>query len=109
MDQAAVTPTGAARWGRCTTPNPPEDDTVDRTPRLTSVMGVARALLTTVDERETVEVLIAEFGWDVTFQALALLRGDAAARAFGMAWEHLVLDGVDRELGPLPAEPGVES
>lgn len=59
-------------------------------PRVTSVLGVARALLTTVDERETVDVLVAEFGWDVTFQALALLRGDDGARAFGLAWEHLV-------------------
>jgi hypothetical protein len=71
---------------------------VDRTPRLTSVMGVARALLATVDEQESVEVLIAEFGWDVAFQALSLLRGDAAARAFGLAWEHLVTSGVSQEL-----------
>lgn len=81
---------------------------MNQTPRLTSVMGVARALLATVDEPETVEVLIAEFGWDVTFQALALLRGEAASRAFGLAWEHLVIDDVDRELRALTAEPGVD-
>lgn len=74
---------------------------MDRTPRLTSVMGVARALLVTVEERETVDVLVAEFGWDVTFQALALLRGEEAARAFGLAWEHLVLEGLDEELREL--------
>lgn len=74
---------------------------MDRTPRLTSVMGVARALLVTVDERETVDVLVAEFGWDVTFQALALLRGEEASRAFGMAWEHLVFAGLDDEFREL--------
>lgn len=71
---------------------------MDRTPRLTSVMGVARALLVTVEERETVDVLVAEFGWDVTFQALALLRGDEAGRAFGMAWEHLVVESLEGAL-----------
>lgn len=71
---------------------------MNRTPRLTSVMGVARALLATVDEQETVDVLVAEFGWDVAFQALALLRGEEAGRAFGLAWQHLVLDGLDVEL-----------
>lgn len=75
---------------------------MDRTPRLTSVMGVARALLATVDERESVEVLLAEFGWDVTFQVLALLRGETAARAFGLAWEHLVTHEVSQELRDLP-------
>lgn len=86
---------------------------MDRTPRLTSVMGVARALLVTVDVAETVEVLIAEFGWDVSFQALALLRGDDAARAFGLAWEHLVTEDVATELrelrGGSVAEPRLES
>lgn len=67
-------------------------------PRITSVMGVARALLATVSPYETVEVLVAEFGWDVTFQALALLRGDGADEAFGIAWEHLLTDPVIREM-----------
>lgn len=71
---------------------------MDRTPRLTSVMGVARALLATIDERESVEVLVAEFGWDVAFQALALLRGESASRAFGYAWEHLATEHLAREL-----------
>ena len=43
--------------------------------RLTSVMGVARALLSTFDAREAVEVLIIEFGWDVAVPVAA-----AAAR-----------------------------
>ncbi|MDX1621872.1 MAG: hypothetical protein R3320_12820, partial [Nitriliruptorales bacterium] len=69
--------------------------------RITSVMGVARALLATVSPYESVEVLIAEFGWDMTFQALALLRGDGADEAFGLAWEHLVTAPVTGEMGEL--------
>ncbi len=72
-------------------------------PRVTSVMGVARALLSTVDTRETVEVLIAEFGWDLTFQALSLLRGDHAAAAFAAAWEHLVTADLAEQLRDLGA------
>lgn len=73
-------------------------------PRLTSVMGVARALLSTVTADEAVEILVAEFGWDQSFQALALLRGDDAQRAFAVAWEHLVAGPLRDELrrGVLP-------
>lgn len=70
----------------------------DPTPRLTSVMGVARALLATVDVREAVAILVVEFGWDVSFQALALLRGARACEAFGAAWELLVTEPVAREI-----------
>lgn len=70
-------------------------------PRITSVMGVARALLATVSAYESVEVLIAEFGWDMTFQALALLRGDGADEAFGLAWEHLLTEPVSQDMGEL--------
>jgi hypothetical protein len=64
-----------------------------REPRLTTVMGVARAVIATVGPRDAARVLIDEFGWDVTFQALALLRGDDAAATFGATWSTLVLDG----------------
>lgn len=69
--------------------------------RLTSVMGVARALLATFDAREAVEVLIIEFGWDVTFQALLLLRGDDAARAVVLTMERLLIDPMADELAQL--------
>ena len=75
-------------------------------PRVTSIMGVARALLSTVDERETVEVLVAEFGWDLTFQALALLRGEHAEKAFALAWEHLVTADIAADLDDLPGRTG---
>lgn len=58
--------------------------------RLTSVMGVARALISTVDVAEAVEILTGEFGWDVTFQALALLQGEDVETAFGLVWTELL-------------------
>lgn len=68
-----------------------EDDHVEhKQPRLTSVMGVARALITTIGVEDAVEVLVLEFGWDLSFQALALMRDEDANRAFGMVWEHLL-------------------
>lgn len=66
--------------------------------RLTSVMGVARALFATFDAGEAVEVLVVEFGWDVTFQALLLLRGHDAERALLLTLERLVTDRVAEEL-----------
>jgi hypothetical protein len=61
-------------------------------PRLTTVMGVGRAVLAAVGPGAGARVLADEFGWDATFQALAVLRGDAAREAFGVAWSALVLD-----------------
>lgn len=69
--------------------------------RLTSVMGVARALLSTFDVHEAVEVLLIEFGWDVSFQALTLLRGDDAERALLLTLEHLLTGPVAEELRDL--------
>ena len=68
-------------------------------PRLTAVLGVTRAMLSTLGPEESVSVLITEFGWDATFQALALLRGDDAQAAFGLAWQHLLLEPFQYELG----------
>lgn len=76
-----------------------------RHPRLTSVMGVARALVSTVGAEDAVNVLVLEFGWDVTFQALALLRGEDAGAAFGIAWQRLLIEPFDHELRGLPGRP----
>lgn len=73
--------------------------------RLTSVMGVARALLTTFDAHEAVEVLVIEFGWDVTVQALLLLRGDDAERALLLALERLLTDPFSDEVRELDSRP----
>lgn len=61
-------------------------------PRLTTVMGVARAVIATVGPVDAAPVLVDEFGFDATFQALALLRGEDARTAFGEVWSSLVLD-----------------
>lgn len=71
----------------------------DKPLRITSVMGVARALLATFEPWEAVDVLHAEFGWDVSFQALVLLRGDEAERALLLTLEALLTTPLDDELG----------
>lgn len=78
-------------------------------PRLTTVMGVSRALLATVGSTDAARVLVDEFGWDAAFQGLALLRGDAASEAFGAVWSSLVLDvtaaAVDAAIEPRRPHP----
>lgn len=70
--------------------------------RLTSVMGVARALLATLSTSDAVEILVGEFGWDATFQACSLLRGDLADEAFGICWQRLVTEPIAVELRHVP-------
>lgn len=67
-------------------------------PRMTAVLGVARAMITTLGPRDAVVVLLAEFGWDATFQALAMLREDDAREAFGLVWQQLLLGPIEGEL-----------
>jgi hypothetical protein len=67
--------------------------------RLTTVMGVARAVLATVGPHAAVRALLDEYGWDRTFQALALLRGPDAEVAFGLAWQALLLDRLASDAG----------
>jgi hypothetical protein len=54
-------------------------------PRLQSITGVARALITTLGLEEAVTVMVAQFGWDVAFQALAQLNGEDVGRALWTA------------------------
>lgn len=68
------------------------------TPRMTSVMGVARALLATIDVEEAVEVMVSEFGWDMSFQALSLLSGPEAGLAFAACWERLLIEPLNLDL-----------
>lgn len=58
-------------------------------PRLSSIAGVARALIATVGVEEGVAILTAQFGWDVAFAALARLEGPDASRALWLAVEQL--------------------
>lgn len=69
-------------------------------PRLTAVIGLARALLETLGPADAIEVLIAEFGWDLTFQAAALVRGEGADIAFGLVWQQLLLEPLRQDLRP---------
>lgn len=71
---------------------------MERPLRLTSVMGVARALLATVPTDDAIEILVAEFGWDATFQACSLLRGAGADEAFAASWLRLLTEPLSREL-----------
>lgn len=49
--------------------------------RLTSVMHAAEVLLLTASPRQAAVELEAEYGWDLAFQALLLLRQPAAEQA----------------------------
>jgi hypothetical protein len=72
-------------------------------PRIAAVVGIARALLETLEIEDAVDVLVAEFGWDLAFQALALLHGPVASDAFGAAWEMLILGPVREDIDrPIP-------
>jgi hypothetical protein len=62
---------------------------VNSSPRLSSIAGVARALMATVGVKEGVEILTAQFGWDVTFAAVARLEGPEACQALWLAVESL--------------------
>jgi hypothetical protein len=64
-------------------------------PRLRSITGVARALISTVGVDDAVSILVTQFGWDVAFLALAHLEdhpGEVpAGRALWLALEALPL------------------
>jgi hypothetical protein len=66
---------------------------------VTTLMGVARLVLISVGAPTAVRTLLDEYGWDRTFQALALLRGEEAATAFGLVWQTLLLDVVTDDQG----------
>lgn len=61
-------------------------------PRLTSITGVARALIATVGVDDAVAILIAQFGWDVAFQALAAVETPEASVALWRAVESVSVD-----------------
>lgn len=67
-------------------------------PRVTTVMGVARVVLATVPAATAAEVLVDEFGFDATFQALALLSGDEARSAFGEVWTSVLTAPLQADL-----------
>lgn len=65
---------------------------MESSPRLTSIAGVSRALMATVGVEDTVRILVAQFGWDTAFNALARLDGPDAGKALWRAVEALCCD-----------------
>ncbi|MEX2620620.1 MAG: hypothetical protein WD250_10405 [Egibacteraceae bacterium] len=65
---------------------------MEQTPRLTSITGVSRALITTLGVDDAVGVLVRQFGWDLAFSALARIDGAAGASGMWRAVEGLVCD-----------------
>lgn len=61
-------------------------------PRLTSIAGVARALIATVGVDDAVTILVGQFGWDTTFAALARLECPEASVAMWRSVELLARD-----------------
>lgn len=65
---------------------------MERRPRLSSIVGVARAILSTVGVDEGVEILVSQFGWDTAFTALSRLESEDGHAALWIAVEHLCCD-----------------
>lgn len=63
-----------------------------RQPRLSSISGVARALIATVGVDDAVTILTTQFGWDTAFVALARLEVPEASTALWRATEQLLCD-----------------
>lgn len=61
-------------------------------PRLKSITGVARALLATVGPHDAVEILVSQFGWDVSFRALADVDAAEGQAAMWLAVQQLHCD-----------------
>ena len=58
-------------------------------PRLKSITGVSRALIGTIGVRDAVAVLIAQFGWDLTFCAVSYIPDDEGKEALWVTLEAL--------------------
>ena len=61
-------------------------------PRLSSISGVARALIATIGVDDAVTILTTQFGWDTAFIALARLEVPEATTAMWKAAEQLLCD-----------------
>ena len=70
---------------------------MEQAPRLTSIAGVARALIATVGVDDAVGILISQFGWDVAFSALARLDCPEASVALWRSVEMLTCDEPDTD------------
>ncbi len=57
------------------------------TPRLSSITGVGRALIVTLGIEQAISVMVTQFGWDATVQAVAAIEGPEGGRALMLAVE----------------------
>jgi uncharacterized membrane protein len=68
-------------------------------PRQRSITGVARALIATVGVDDAVAIMLSQFGWDVTFLALAhMSEGQRDAEVAGRAL-YIVLEALAGDAG----------
>lgn len=65
---------------------------MEHLPRLSSISGVARALIATIGVDEAVSILVTQFGWDVAFNALAKIDSAEGTEAMFRCVSHLVYD-----------------
>lgn len=68
---------------------------MEHAPRLTSIAGVARALIATVGVDDAVGILTSQFGWDVAFSALSRLDCPEASVALWRSVEMLICEEPD--------------
>lgn len=67
---------------------------MQRTPRPSSIAGVARALLVTMGTTDAADILVTQFGWDGAVHALASLEGDEARVVLAQVVARLLTDAV---------------
>ena len=65
---------------------------MEHLPRLSSISGVARALIATIGVDEAVAILVTQFGWDIAFNALAKIEGAEGESALFRCVAQLVYD-----------------
>ncbi len=65
---------------------------MQRTPRPSSVAGVARALVIAMGPGDAAEILVSQFGWDAAVHALASLEGEEPRTALYQAVAYLRSD-----------------
>lgn len=63
---------------------------MERAPRLSSITGVSRALISTLGVEDAISILISQFGWDTAFNAVARIEGEDGEEGLWQALHVLV-------------------
>lgn len=69
---------------------------MQRTPRPSSVAGVARALVVAMGPTDAADILVAQFDWDRALHALASLEGSEPRMALYQVLRHLPVTEAQR-------------